>query len=136
MPYATATRPGSHWDRLGLFLCDGIDSFSWIRLRCCDYSRVTRVRVLFTFLATRLRSLRFLASLGVSIVCHPLLSCLPSRFPDVRSLYRVFKLYLAFLATTVVLAPIATPITAPFLLLALRSASFLAFFFRISRFSR
>ena len=53
MPYATATRPGSHWARLGLLLCDGIDSFSWIRLRCCDYSRVTRVRVLFTFIATR-----------------------------------------------------------------------------------
>ena len=63
-------------------------------------------------------------------MCHPLLSCLPSRFPDVRSLYGVFRLYLASLATTVVLAPI----TAPFLLLALRSVVFLAFFFRISRF--
>ena len=61
-------------------------------------------------------------------MCHPLLSCLPSRFPDVQSLYRVFRLYLAFLATTVVLAPI----TALFLLLALRSAACLAFFFRIS----
>ena len=55
LPYATATRPLSPWDRLGLLLCDGIDSFSWIRLRCCDYSCVTRVRVLFTFLATSLR---------------------------------------------------------------------------------
>ena len=37
---------------------------------------------------------------------------------------------------TVALASIATPITAPILLLALRSAALLAVFFRISRFSR
>ena len=73
---------------------------------------------------------------GFPLFVTPYFLAYPHVFPDVRSLYRVFRLYLAFLATTVVLAPIATPITAPFLLLALRSAAFLAFFFRISRFSR
>ena len=38
---------------------------SWIRVRSYDYSRVTRVRVLLTFLTTSLRYLRILASLGV-----------------------------------------------------------------------
>ena len=39
---------------------------SWIRVRSCDYSRVTRVRVLFTFLTTSLRYLRIFASLWVT----------------------------------------------------------------------
>ena len=39
---------------------------SWIRVRSCDYSRVTRVRVLLTFLTTSLRYLCILASLGVT----------------------------------------------------------------------
>ena len=39
---------------------------SWIRVRSCEYSRVTRVRVLLTFITTSLRYLRFLASLGVT----------------------------------------------------------------------
>ena len=48
-------------------LCGGGDRFlSWIRVRSCDYSRVTRVRVLLTFLTTSLRYLRILASLGVT----------------------------------------------------------------------
>ena len=76
LPYATATRPVSPWDRLGLLLCDGIDSFSWIRLRCCDYSRVTRVRVLLSFYPTSLRSLHILASLRVT-QCDSLLLAYP-----------------------------------------------------------
>ena len=59
----------------------------------------------------------------------PLLSCLPSRFPHVRSLYWVFWASLALVRATVALALIATTITAPILLLALRSATLLAFFF-------
>ena len=39
---------------------------SWIRVRSCEYSRVTRVRVLLTFITTSLRYLRILASLGVT----------------------------------------------------------------------
>ena len=39
---------------------------SWIRVRSCECSRVTRVRVLLTFLTTSLRSLHILASLGVT----------------------------------------------------------------------
>ena len=42
------------------------ESIPWIRVRGCDYSRVTRVRVLLTFLITSLRYLRILASLGVT----------------------------------------------------------------------
>ena len=67
----------------------------------------------------------------------PLLSCLPSRFPHVWSLYWVFRLFFFVLVrATVALASIATTVTAPILLLALRSAALLAVLFRISRFSR
>ena len=62
-----------------------------IRVCSFDYSCVTRVRVLLTFFTTSLRYLRILASLGVTC-CDPPTSCLPSRFPHVRSLYWVFRL--------------------------------------------
>ena len=48
------------------FCGGGFDSLSGIRIRCFDYSRVTRVRVLLTFSPTSLRSLRILASLRVT----------------------------------------------------------------------
>ena len=54
-----------------------------------------------------------------------------SRFPHVR-----FLGFFGVLRATVALASLATTITAPILLLALRSAALLAVFFRISRFSR
>ena len=50
-----------------------------IRVRCFDYSRVTRVRVLLTFYTTSLRYLRILASLGVTC-CDPLLLAYPHVF--------------------------------------------------------
>ena len=43
---------------------------SWIRVRSFDYSHVTRVLVLLTFLTTSLRYLRVLALLGVTW-CDP-----------------------------------------------------------------
>ena len=52
--------------RFGALLRWGNRFLSWIRVRNCDYSRVTRVRVLLTFLTTSLRYLRILASLGVT----------------------------------------------------------------------
>ena len=52
--------------RFGALLRWGNRFLSWIRVRSCDYSRVTRVRVLLTFLTTSLRYLRILASLGVT----------------------------------------------------------------------
>ena len=48
------------------FCGGGIRFLSGVRIRCFDYSRVTRVRVLLTFSPTSLRSLRILASLGVT----------------------------------------------------------------------
>ena len=54
----------------------GIRFLSGIRIRCFDYSRVTRVRVLLTFCPTSLRSLRILASLRVTY-CDPLLLAYP-----------------------------------------------------------
>ena len=52
--------------RFGTLLRWGIRFLSRIRIRSFDYSRVTRVRVLLTFLTTSLRYLRILASLGVT----------------------------------------------------------------------
>ena len=54
----------------------GIRFLSGIRIRCFDYSRVTRVRVLLTFYPTSLRYLRILASLRVTY-CDPLLLAYP-----------------------------------------------------------
>ena len=67
------------------FCGGGFDSFLGFRIRCFDYSRVTRVRVLLTFSPTSLRSLRILASLRVTY-CDPY--CLPTlTFTHVRSFY-------------------------------------------------
>ena len=52
--------------RFGTLLRWGIRFLSGVRIRCFNYSRVTRVRVLLTFSPTSLRSLRILASLGVT----------------------------------------------------------------------
>ena len=52
------------------FLRWRIRFLSGIRVHSFDYSRVTRVRVLLTFLTTSLRYLRILASLGVTW-CDP-----------------------------------------------------------------
>ena len=57
----------------------GIRFLSGIRVRCFDYSRVPRVRVLLTFYTTSLRYLRILASLGVTC-CDPLLLAYPHVF--------------------------------------------------------
>ena len=58
----------------------GIRFLSWIRVRRYDYSRVTRVRVLFTFLTTSLRYLRILASLGVTWCDTPYFLAYPHVF--------------------------------------------------------
>ena len=69
----------------GTLLRWGIRFLSGVRIRCFDYSRVTRVRVLLTFSPTSLRSLRILASLRVTY-CDPY--CLPTlTFTHVRSFY-------------------------------------------------
>ena len=71
--------------RFGTLLRWGIRFLSGVRIRCFDYSRVTRVRVLLTFSPTSLRSLRILASLRVTY-CDPY--CLPTlTFTHVRSFY-------------------------------------------------
>ena len=59
-------RPRYRCHRFGVLLRWGNRFLSWIRVRSCDYSRVTRVRVLLTFLTTSLRYLRILASVGVT----------------------------------------------------------------------
>ena len=61
------------------FCGGGFDSISGIQIRCFDYSRVTRVRVLLTFYPTSLRYLRILASLRVTY-CDPLLLAYPHIF--------------------------------------------------------
>ena len=53
---------------------------SGIRVRSFDYSRVTRVRVLLTFLTTSLRYLRILASLGVTWCDTPYFLAYPHVF--------------------------------------------------------
>ena len=72
----SATRRRFRCYRLGTLLRWGIRFLSGIRIRCFDYSRVTRVRVLLTFCPTSLRSLRILASLRVTY-CGPLLLAYP-----------------------------------------------------------
>ena len=66
----SATRQRYRCHRFGTLLRWGI------RIRCFDYSRVTRVRVLLTFYPTSLRYLRILASLRVTY-CDPLLLAYP-----------------------------------------------------------
>ena len=65
--------------RFGTLLRWGIRFLSGIRIRCFDYSRITRVRVLLTFYPTSLRYLRILASLWVTY-CDPLLLAYPHIF--------------------------------------------------------
>ena len=120
--------------RFGTLLRWGIRFLSGIRLRCFDYSRVTRVRVLLTFYPTSLRSLRILASLRFTH-CDSLLLAYPHVFLTCGTFLEFVGFFLLVRAT-VALASIATTIIAPILLLALRSTALLAVFFRISRFSR
>ena len=130
----SATRQRYHCHRFGTLLQWGIRFLSGIRLRCFDYSRVPRVRVLLTFYPTSLRSLRILASLRVTH-CDSLLLAYPHVFLTC-STFLEFVGFFLLVRATVALASIATPIIAPILLLALRSTALLAVFFRISRFSR
>ena len=83
----SATRLRYRCHPFGTLLRWGIRFLSGVRIRCFDYSRVIRVRVLLTFYPTSLRSLRILASLRVTY-CDP--SCLPTlTFTHVRSFYWV-----------------------------------------------
>ena len=66
--------------RFGALLQWGNRFLSWIRVRSCDYSRVTRVRVLLTFLTTSLRYLCILASLGVTWCATPSFLAYPHVF--------------------------------------------------------
>ena len=75
----SATRQRYRCHRFGTLLRWGIRFLSGIRVRCFDYSRVTRVRVLLNFYTTSLRCLRILASLGVTS-CDPLLLVYPHVF--------------------------------------------------------
>ena len=75
----SATRQRYRCHRFGTLLRWGFRFLSRIRLRCFDYSRVTRVRVLLTFYRTSLRSLRILASLRVTH-CDSLLLAYPHVF--------------------------------------------------------
>ena len=130
----SATRQRYRCHRFGTLLRWGIRFLSGIRLRCFDYSRVPRVRVLLTFYPTCLRSLRILASLRVTH-CDSLLLAYPHVFLTCGTFLEFVGFFLLVRAT-VALASIATTIIAPILLLALRSTALLAVFFRISRFSR
>ena len=130
----SATRQRFRCHRFGTLLRWGFRFLSRIRLRCFDYSRVTRVRVLLTFYPTSLRSLRILASLRVTH-CDSLLLAYPHVFLTCGTFLEFVGFFLLVRAT-VALASIATKIIAPILLLALRSTALLAVFFRISRFSR
>ena len=105
-------RPRYRCHRFGALLRWGNRFLSWIRVQSCDYSRVTRVRVLLTFLTTSLRYLRILVLLGITWCDTPSFLAYPRVVPHVRSLYWVFSL----LWPTVVLASIAKTITAPILL--------------------
>ena len=72
----SATRQRYRCHRFGTLLRWGIRFLSGIRIRCFDYSRVTRVRVLLTFYPTSLRYLLILASLRVT-QCDSLLLAYP-----------------------------------------------------------
>ena len=73
-------RQRSRCHRFGVLLRWGNRFLSWIRVRSFDYSRVTRVRVLLTFLTTSLRYLRILASLGVTWCDTPYFLAYPHVF--------------------------------------------------------
>ena len=68
------------------------------------------------------------------MVLRPRLSCLPSRFTIVRSLYWVLGLCGVSPVFAVAFALLARTIPAPVLVLALRSAADVAFFSPIPRF--
>ena len=72
----SATRLRYRCHPFGTLLRWGIRFLSGVRIRCFDYSRVIRVRVLLTFYPPSLRSLRILASLRVTCCAPP--ACLPS----------------------------------------------------------
>ena len=80
MPRCQATRQRSRCHQFGALLRWGNRFLSWIRVRSYDYSRVTRVRVLLTFLTTSLRYLRILASLGVTWCDTPYFLAYPHVF--------------------------------------------------------
>ena len=117
----SATRQRYRCHRFGPLLRWGFRFLSRIRLRCFDYSRVTRVRVLLTFYPTSLRSLRILASLRVTH-CDSLLLAYPHVFLPCGTFLEFVGFFLLVRAT-VALASIATKILAPILLLALRSTA-------------
>ena len=105
-----------------------------IRVLNCDYSCVPRV------LSTSYDSscepalfVHFWLRRG-RMVLRPHLYCLPSRFTLVRSLYWVLDF--CGVRPRYCCVGDAAPITAPILLLALRSAAVVAFFSPVSRFSR
>ena len=75
----SATRQRYRCHRIGTLLRWGFRFLSRIRLRCFDYSRFTRVRVLLLFYPKSLRSLRILASLRVTH-CDSLLLAYPHVF--------------------------------------------------------
>ena len=66
--------------RFGALLRWGDRFLSGIRVRSCEYSRVTRVRVLLMFITTSLRYLRILASLGVTWCATPSFLAYPHVF--------------------------------------------------------
>ena len=80
MPRCKATRQRSRCHRFGALLRWGNRFLSGIRVRSFGYSRVTRVRVLLTFLTTSLRYLRILASLGVTWCDTPYFLAYPHVF--------------------------------------------------------
>ena len=114
----------------------GIDSFLGFEY-CVVITLVSReFRVLLAVLPTSLRCLLIFGFVWVAGLLRPHLSCLHSRFTVVRSLSWGFTV-LALCGVrraTVALATIAGTITAPILLLALRSAADVAVFFPVSRF--
>ena len=116
-------RPRYRCHRFGALLQWGNRFLSWIRVRSCDYSHVTRVRVLLTFLTTSLRYLCIFASLGVTWCDTPSFLA----YPHVFLTCGPFIGFLGFFGVRQ-LASIAKTITAPILLLALHSAALLAFF--------
>ena len=79
--------------RFGALLRWGNRFLSWIRVRSCDYSSVTRVRVLLTFLTTSLRYLRILASLGVTWCDTPSFLAYPHVFLTCGPFIRFFGFF-------------------------------------------
>ena len=102
----SATRQRYRCHRFGTLLRWGIRFLFGIRLRCFDYSRVPRVRVLLTFYPTSLRSLHILASLRVTH-CDSLLLAYPHVFLTCGTFLEFVGFFL-LVRVTVALASIAT----------------------------